>query len=884
MSPRDDIDFSRSRAILLGTSEYTAGFDGRRPMRAALHSLTEMRKVLTGPCEWPKSRITELPNQHDSGKLLRKITGLIGDVEDVLLFYYVGHGLPLPENGRYDLGLALTDTDDAPAHRALTSLRLRDLREVLAQSSSARIKVLVLDCCSSGIATKYGGPSSNLTAFADSATPARGAGTYVWAACGHSQETYYEDGKGGLTYFTKSLSEAVREAHDEYTPGATVAHLHDDLRQRLRSIPDVTVAPLPDLHYSGRPDQFLFVRGRAPVPPGPPFAFAPLENGDPRRIGPYDVMAKLGAGGAGRVYLAFTPARQAVAVKLLRPDLSQDPEFAQRFGREIELARRVRSSHVARVLDADAGASEPWLASSYVCGPSLHELVRENGPLPTRDVLLVTAGIARALEAVQAAGAVHRDLKPANVMLDETGPKLIDFGIAKSVAATLMTRTNVQLGTPAYKSPEQALGRREVTTASDVFTLGATVYYLATGRDAFEAEDPLGLINLIAHEEPDLDVLDDEVRGVVSRCLAKDPAARPTPTEVVQMCTDVTGPVATSAFPYITNAGPAINARAAALRTLAPPPPPPRTSPEAVVAPPRAPRTSPEADTEAVSRPKQAQSVSQSTRAATAAIAVVLCVLAAVLLPKLLHSSNTASGKDNSGASTSTTVNPDASHPHGGDTFTPSHDQPSHSPTDDPTTTKPTTPSTPSTPTTFDPGSLDSVDTDQTPLRPDALLPRTFTDSRGIVYNITGGGVEDCVNGRETSRVQNGLSSNRCRGSVVGTYTDTANHVLVVIQVAAMRDATAAAAARADLTDAPSSEWGLWCPLNGPGSQTCQNPTATVNQATQAGYIGTSHRYVTHTLALYINLERNDSVKPWVDSAALAASYAAGPQNYTRNR
>src|SRR5689334_24531684 len=126
MSPREDIDFGRSRAILLGTSEYTAGFKGRAAMPAALKSLAEMRKVLTGPCEWPKARISELPNQKDSGRLLRTITPLIRDVDDVLLFYYVGHGLPLPESGRYDLGLALTDTNDDPAHRALTSLRLRD--------------------------------------------------------------------------------------------------------------------------------------------------------------------------------------------------------------------------------------------------------------------------------------------------------------------------------------------------------------------------------------------------------------------------------------------------------------------------------------------------------------------------------------------------------------------------------------------------------------------------------------------------------------------------------------------------------------------------------------------------------------------------------------
>jgi len=142
------------------------------------------------------------------------------------------------------------------------------------------------------------------------------------------------------------------------------------------------------------------------------------------------------------------------------------------------------------------------------------------------------------------------------------------------------------------------------------------------------------------------------------------------------------------------------------------------------------------------------------------------------------------------------------------------------------------------------------------------------------------GGVEDCVNRLESGR----LSSSGCRGSVVGTYTDTADHVLVVVVVAAMPDATTATSARADLTDAPTGEWGMWCPPDGPGSQTCTNSTTTINRATQAGYIGTSHRYVTHALALYINLEQNDSVKPWVDSAALAASYASGPQNYTGNR
>jgi serine/threonine protein kinase len=571
MTQRDDIDFGRSRAILLGTSDYRAGFEGRSPMPAALHSLKEMRRLLTGPGEWPAARITTFKNKQDSSRLLRDISRLLADVEDVLLFYYVGHGQPLVSgSGRFDLGLALTDTSEDPAQRALTSLRLRDLREQMERSSNARIKILILDCCCAGIATKYAEPAANLTAHADRSTPARGSGTYIWAACGHSQRTFFDESAGGLTYFTKALAEAVREAHGEQTLGATVANLHADVRRRLReaSVQNATVPPVPDLLYSGRPDQFLFVRGQAALRDGAPFRFESLKDGDPHKVGPYVLQARLGAGGAGQVYLSFTPGGQPIAVKVLRPELGQDPEFAGRFAREVRVAQEVRSRDVAQLINADPQAAEPWLASTYVCGPSLLELVREAGPLPDRQVMLIASGIARALQAIHAAGAVHRDLKPANVMLDETGPKVIDFGIAKSVAVTMITRTNVHLGTPAYRSPEQAMGRKEITPKSDVFTLGSTIYFLATGKDAFHAEDLLGTVHLIAHEEPDLGVLSPQVRALVAKCLAKDPEARPTPAEVVQMCTAAAGPVTPGAYLPIEKAAPAIHTRNQALRRL----------------------------------------------------------------------------------------------------------------------------------------------------------------------------------------------------------------------------------------------------------------------------------------------------------------------------
>lgn len=682
MIPREDIDFSRSRAILLGTSKYTAGFEGRRPMPAARASLEEMYGLLTGPCEWPEDRVTKLADEKDSSKLLRTIAAKVRDVEDVLLFYYVGHGLPLPETGRYDLGLALTDTDDDPAQRTLTSLRLRDLREQIDRGSRARIRILILDCCSSGIATKYTEASSNITEYAEFATPLRGAGTYILAACGHAQETYFEEKKGGLTYFTKFLAEAAWEVSGQPVMGATVAHLHAEVRRRLRetSIPNASIPPVPDLHYSGRPDQFLFVRGRAR-----PFRFADLDAGDPREVGGYRLQALLGAGGVGRVFLAHTADGRPIAVKVLKSDLNEDQEFARRFEQEIAIARQVRGNHVAHLVDAGTGPGVPWLASSYVCGPSLHELVRDSGPLPTKDALLIAAGIARGLESIHAVGAVHRDLKPANVMLDVNGPRIIDFGIAKSVAATRITRTHTQLGTPAYKSPEQATGST-VTAASDVFALGSTLYFLAAGHDAFVAEEPMGLAYLIAHKEPDLDVLDAEVRAVVRACLAKEPTERPTPARVVEMCEAVTGPVTPGAYLRIADALPAINARADALRSLtAPPPPPP---PGGGPPPPRDPRWPPEPFTEVIHR----RSPKSSQQAAWAVVLSVIFLVAAIWLPTHLAHGNSGQGGGSSTTATEPTTDP----------YTVPYDTDGGlndtTPADEPTTTEPDTPTDTATP------------------------------------------------------------------------------------------------------------------------------------------------------------------------------------------
>jgi serine/threonine protein kinase len=220
-------------------------------------------------------------------------------------------------------------------------------------------------------------------------------------------------------------------------------------------------------------------------------------------------------------------------------------------------------------VDADPNDREPWLASAYVAGPSLQELVATTGPLATKDVLLITLGVARALAAIHAAGVVHRDLKPANIMLDESGPKVIDFGIVKSMVTSLAVHSTVtRIGTPPYMSPEQVMGRT-VSGASDVFALGATLCFLATGRLAFDAENALAMAYRIANDHPALEGLDAAVAELARLCMAKDPAARPGPTQVAQACLDVLGPLEPGAYTRIAQATTAIRARTRALHEIA---------------------------------------------------------------------------------------------------------------------------------------------------------------------------------------------------------------------------------------------------------------------------------------------------------------------------
>ncbi|HEX4816822.1 MAG TPA: serine/threonine-protein kinase [Nonomuraea sp.] len=262
---------------------------------------------------------------------------------------------------------------------------------------------------------------------------------------------------------------------------------------------------------------------------------AGLAAGDPRRIGPYRLLGRLGGGGMGQVYLGRSPGGRVVAVKVVRPDLAGDPDFRRRFATEITAARRVGGFHTAQVVDADPEGDPPWLATAYIPGPSLYEAVRDHGPLSPASVAALGAGLAEGLSAVHACQIVHRDLKPGNVILAADGPRVIDFGIARALDATSHTRTSTVLGTAAYMSPEQVTGH-QVGPASDVFSLGCVLGYAATGRSPFGDGPAHAVTHRIVYEDPDLSGAPESLAGLVGACLAKDPAARPGLDRVLAAC------------------------------------------------------------------------------------------------------------------------------------------------------------------------------------------------------------------------------------------------------------------------------------------------------------------------------------------------------------
>ncbi|MGW7090672.1 protein kinase domain-containing protein [Streptomyces sp. NPDC054874] len=257
----------------------------------------------------------------------------------------------------------------------------------------------------------------------------------------------------------------------------------------------------------------------------------PLTSEDPRTVGPYRTLARLGAGGMGVVYLARSAGGALAAVKVIRAEHADDPGFRARFRREAEAAARITGPWVVPVLGADTEDREPWLATAFVPGPSLAEVVGAGGALPTATVRALGSRLAEALVAVHEAGLIHRDVKPGNVLLALDGPRLIDFGIARHEGATALTTTGAVIGTPGYLAPEQA-SAGPPGPPSDVFSLGCVLVYAATGRRPFGESGGAGALFRTIHEEPDLAGVEPGLAPLISACLAKDPADRPTASRV----------------------------------------------------------------------------------------------------------------------------------------------------------------------------------------------------------------------------------------------------------------------------------------------------------------------------------------------------------------
>ncbi|WP_329400875.1 serine/threonine-protein kinase [Streptomyces melanogenes] len=260
-----------------------------------------------------------------------------------------------------------------------------------------------------------------------------------------------------------------------------------------------------------------------------------LKPRDPAHIGTYALLARLGAGGMGMVYLGRSPGGRLVALKVIKDEITDHPEALARFRREAETVRAVRSAYTANLIDASLAAPPYWLATEYVSGPTLSRAVADRGPFPADTCRKLFAALAEGLASVHAYGVTHRDLKPQNVILAPQGPQLIDFGIARAAADTALTQPGLAPGTPGYTAPEVLL-RNEVADPADVFALGATIAFAATGRAPFGVGEAAGVSYRAVHEQIDLAGVEPRLAELIQACVAKDPAARPDAAEVIRRC------------------------------------------------------------------------------------------------------------------------------------------------------------------------------------------------------------------------------------------------------------------------------------------------------------------------------------------------------------
>ena len=261
-----------------------------------------------------------------------------------------------------------------------------------------------------------------------------------------------------------------------------------------------------------------------------------LTAADPVMAGEFRLRARLGSGGMGRVYLGYSRAGRAVAVKVVHPELSRDSEFLHRFRTEVAAAQAVSGLYTPPAVASGLDDDPPWLATTFIAAPNVQEAVGDGGPLPEPAVWRLGAGLAEALAAVHACGLVHRDLKPTNVLLAEDGPRVIDFGVSRALDGTVLTQSGMTIGTPPFMSPEQAVGT-PTGAASDVFSLGSLLCFAACGSPPFGAGSVPTVLYRVVNEPPMLDRVPGALRGIVAGCLAKQPAMRPSVDQLIELLT-----------------------------------------------------------------------------------------------------------------------------------------------------------------------------------------------------------------------------------------------------------------------------------------------------------------------------------------------------------
>ncbi|NUR59649.1 MAG: serine/threonine protein kinase [Catenulispora sp.] len=671
--------------------------------------------------------------------------------------------------------------------------------------------------------------------------------------------------------------------------------------------------------------------------------------------GRYRLIERLGAGGMGRVWRAYDDSLDCeVALKeVWLPPMLSDAERADRLARaqrEARNAARLRAHpHIVSVHDMVSHDGMPWIVMDLIPSRNLAQVVEELGPLPAEQVAKVGLGVLDALGASHAAGILHRDVKPPNVLLTTDGRVMLtDFGIAVQEADLTMTASGVLVGSPEFVAPERARGEAS-RGASDLFSLGATLYYACEGRSPFSRDTAVGVLTAILFEETAPVTRQPSLAPVISGLLVKDPAARwdaararaelerlaggtpgsGTRTDGIAGAATVVVPPGTGSGssgsgtgtgagsgsdsgsssgdsgpgfnPFLTpspSAAPAgrpgssvgwgSSASYAAPPTMAGTPAPPSNPSTPYPPTPYPPTPYPPQAHQATTpygpgpgyhsvqtAPKKSTTGRNVGIGAAAAVVVAGGIVAAIALSggdkkhqdvvgPVDHSSSAASSSAHSSAPNSAASSP------AGNPTSPSNSSPSDSQSSSPV----------SPPNAVDPATWDKAGTDKTQFVANQLLPTTFTDSKGVVYNATNQWTDDCVNSYESAQLKTLLTKYKCEKQAISTYVDKDNKILVDIAVLPLPDADSAANAFKDMQAKSAfnaDDWGVWCPRTGPGSDICGAGKDTTN-AQQYGYLQPNHRYLVHAVAMYVNLTSDATAQDWLKPAATSAAKQGGPQ------